>query len=49
MPEAQDIDLTNDGLRLYALLPALIDCPPGLYQHNPTDINPEIACIRFCF
>jgi hypothetical protein len=24
--------VTNEGLRLYALLPALIDCPPGLFH-----------------
>ena len=46
MPEAQDIDVTNEGLRLYALLPALIDCPPGYFQHHPTDIRAALSMIK---
>lgn len=46
MPDVEDIDVTNDGLRRYALVPALIDCPPGLYQHNPTDVRAALSLIR---
>jgi fido (protein-threonine AMPylation protein) len=45
MPNEKDIEITN-GLRLYALIPALIDCPPGLFHHNPTDIRAALSMIR---
>ena len=44
MPEKQDIETVND-LRLYALVPALIDCSPGLFQQNPTDIRATLSTI----
>jgi fido (protein-threonine AMPylation protein) len=46
MPEEEDIDVTNEGLRLYALAPALIDCPPGFFQQHPTDLRAALAMIR---
>lgn len=46
MPDVEDIDVTNDGLRLYSLVPALIDCPPGLYLHNPTDFRVALSMIK---
>lgn len=46
MPEEKDIDVTGEGLRLYALAPALIDCPPALFQQNPTDLRAALAMIR---
>ena len=46
IPEGKDIEVTDEGLRLYALVPALIDCPPALFQHNPTDIRAALAMIR---
>ena len=46
VPEEKDIEVTDEGLRLYALAPALIDCPPGLYGHNPTDIRAALSMIR---
>ena len=44
MPDQQDIDV-NNGLRLYALIPALIECAPGLFQQNPTDIRATLSMI----
>jgi len=44
MPDQQDIE-TKKGLRLYALVPALIDCAPGLFQQNPTDIRAALSTI----
>lgn len=44
MPEQPDIEITN-GLRLYALVPALIDCSPGFFQQRPTDIRAVLATI----
>lgn len=44
MPDQQDIE-TKKGLRLYALVPALIDCTPGLFQQNPTDIRAALSTI----
>ncbi|HEC28492.1 MAG TPA: Fic family protein [Gammaproteobacteria bacterium] len=44
MPDQQDIE-TVKGLRLYALVPALIDCRPGLFQQNPTDIRAALSTI----
>jgi fido (protein-threonine AMPylation protein) len=44
MPDQQDIDV-NNGLRLYALVPALIECAPGLFQQNPTDIRATLSMI----
>jgi len=46
LPVEKDIEVTSEGLRLYALVPALIDCPPGLFQHNPTDIRVALSMIR---
>lgn len=44
MPDQQDIE-TIKGLRLYALVPALIDCTPGLFQQNPTDIRAALSTV----
>ena len=44
MPDRQEIE-TVKGLRLYALVPALIDCKPGLFQQNPTDIRAALSTI----
>jgi hypothetical protein len=38
MPDEQDVEVAK-GLNLYALVPALIDCTPRLFQQNPTDIR----------
>ncbi len=44
MPDKQDIEIKN-GLNLYALVPALIDCTPRLFQQNPTDIRAALSTI----
>jgi len=44
MPDKQDIEI-KDGLNLYALVPALIDCTPRLFQQNPTDIRAALSVI----
>jgi len=44
MPDKQDIEIKN-GLNLYALVPALIDCTPRLFQQNPTDIRAALSII----
>jgi len=44
MPDEQDIEV-NNGLRLYALVPALIDCTPGLFHQHPTDIRATLSMI----
>jgi fido (protein-threonine AMPylation protein) len=46
IPEKQDTDVTREGLRLYALLPALIDCPPAFFRQNPTDIRAALSVIQ---
>ena len=46
IPKETDLEVTDEGLCLYALAPALIDCPPGLFQHNPTDIRAALSMIR---
>ena len=44
MPDQQDIEIIK-GLRLYSLVPALIDCTPGLFQQYPTDIRAALSII----
>ena len=44
MPDQQNIEV-NNGLRLYALVPALIDCTPGLFHQNTTDIRTTLSMI----
>lgn len=44
MPNQQDIEIIKD-LRLYGLVPALIDCTPGLFRQNPTDIRAALSII----
>jgi hypothetical protein len=44
MPDQQDIEIIK-GLRLYGLVPALIDCTPGSFQQNPTDIRAALSII----
>lgn len=44
MPDEQDIEVIN-GLRLYALVPALINCPAGLFRQNPTDLRAALSMI----
>lgn len=45
IPDDQDIDVTEGGLRLYTLGPALIDCPLTFFQQNATDIRAALAMI----
>ncbi len=44
MPDKRDIEIKN-GLNLYALVPALIDCTPRLFQQHPTDIRAALSMI----
>ena len=44
MPEQRDIEIIN-GLGIYALIPALIDCSPRFFQQRPTDIRAALATI----
>ncbi|WP_243640678.1 hypothetical protein [Thiogranum longum] len=44
MPDKRDIE-TKNGMNLYALLPALIECTPRLFQQNPTDIRAALSII----
>jgi hypothetical protein len=44
MPDKRDVEI-KDGLNLYALVPALIDCSPRLFQQNPTDIRAALSTI----
>ena len=44
MPELRDIEIIN-GLCIYALVPALIDCSPRFFQLKPTDIRATLATI----
>jgi len=44
MPDERDIEVTK-GLNLYALIPALIECTPRLFQQNPTDIRAVLSVI----
>lgn len=44
LPDEQDIEVIN-GLRLYALAPALIDCSAGLFRQNPTDLRAALSMI----
>jgi hypothetical protein len=44
MPGKQDIEI-NNGLRLYALVPALIDCGPGLFHQSPTDMRTALSML----
>ena len=45
-PGEKDMDVTGEGLHLYALIPALIDCKPAFFQQYPTDIRAALAMIR---
>ncbi len=42
MPDKRDIEIKN-GLNLYALVPALVDCTPRLFQQHPTDIRAALS------
>lgn len=44
MPDKQDMEIKN-GLNLYALAPALIDCTPRLFQQYPTNIRAALSMI----
>ncbi len=44
MPEQRDIEIIN-GLSIYALIPALIDCSPRFFQQRPTDIRAALATV----
>jgi len=44
MPELRNIEIIN-GLCLYALVPALIDCSPRFFQQKPIDIRAILATI----
>ena len=44
MPDKRDMEIKN-GLNLYALVPALIDCTPRLFQQHPTDIRAALSMI----
>lgn len=45
MPDEKDIETTN-GLRLYAMGPALIDCSPRYFAQNETDMRTALSMIR---
>lgn len=45
MPEEKDIQVTDEGLRLYGLVPALIDCPAPFFRKYPADIRAALAMI----
>jgi fido (protein-threonine AMPylation protein) len=44
MPDKGDIEVVN-GLRLYALVPALIDCSPALFRQSPIDTRTALSMI----
>lgn len=46
IPEERDIEVSGEGLRLYELVPALVDCPPAFFHQHPTDIRAALAMIR---
>lgn len=46
VPDDQDVDVTEEGLRHYALGPALIECPPTFFRQNATDIRAAVAMVR---
>ena len=46
MPEGKDIEVTDEGLRIYTLGPALIYCSPANFQQHPTDLRAALAMIR---
>lgn len=45
IPEDKDIDI-KDGLRLYSLPIALIECSPRYFRQNPTDMRAVLAMVR---
>jgi fido (protein-threonine AMPylation protein) len=44
MPDQGEIENLN-GMNLYALVPALVDCSPGFFRQKPTDIRAVLATI----
>ncbi|MEJ2346245.1 MAG: Fic family protein [Gammaproteobacteria bacterium] len=45
LPEQKDV-ITIDGLRLYALTAALVDCGPNFFRQCPTDARTALAMVR---
>ena len=45
LPEQKD-RIVQDGIQLFALPAALVDCQPAFYTQNPTDIRAALAMIR---
>lgn len=45
LPEQKDV-ITIDGLRLYALAAALVDCGPNFFRQCPTDARTALAMVR---
>ena len=45
IPEDKDIDI-RDGLRLFSLPTALIECSPRHFRQNPTDIRAALSMVR---
>lgn len=45
MPDERNI-VEQDGFRLFSLPAALIACPPGFFENNPTDASAALAAIR---
>jgi hypothetical protein len=44
IPEDEDIDI-KDGLRLYSLPIALIECSPRYFKQNPTDMRAALSMV----
>ena len=45
LPESKNIDV-KEGLRLFSLPIALIECSPRYYNHAPTDIRAALSMVR---
>ena len=45
LPDKKKI-ATKNGLRIYSLPAALVDCGPHKYQQNPTDMRTALAMIK---
>jgi len=46
LPEKNEVSIDQDGLRLFSLPLALINCSDDFYQRNPTDARAALAIIR---
>ncbi|TCS59857.1 Fic family protein [Varunaivibrio sulfuroxidans] len=45
MPESENVE-EKDGLRLYSPTSALVGCPPGYFNQNPTDVRAVLSMVR---